>query len=240
MRLNILFTLLASTGALAAPLGQITKRDATSDLIAKLRNAGSAVARNRILADSGGNASFAFDFANPPPTAVVTSPAGKLVSAGGSTAPFLTGVDAAMAIVTIEPCGLILPHIHPRGDEFILNIQGTIFTEFIAETGAVLVQNKLNKFGSTLFPKGSIHLEYNPTCEVSTFVAAFNSNDAGISFVSANLFSLEDQLVIASLGGDAVVSGADLASIRKALPAGIALTAFCWVLARSNHAPSDR
>ena len=222
MLLNALFTLLASTAALAAPAHEIAKRDATSDLIAKVEAAGSAAARNQVLAAAGGNASFAFDFANPPPAAVLSSPAGKLVVASGTTAPFLTDIDAALAVVVIEPCGLILPHIHPRGDEFIITTQGTIFTQFIAETGAVLVTNTLDTLGATLFPKGSIHLEYNPTCEHATFIAAFNTNDPGVSFVAANFFSLEDQVVIASLGGDAVVSGADLASIRQALPEGLA------------------
>jgi len=218
MLFNALLALLAST-ALATP---IVKRDATSDLIAKVEAAGSAAARNQVLAANGGNASFVFDFANPPPAAVVSSPAGKLIVASGASAPFLTDIDAALGVVTIQPCGLILPHLHPRGDEFIITTQGQIFTQFIAETGAVLVSNTLNTLGSTLFPKGSIHLEYNPTCEPATFIAAFNTNDPGVSFVAANLFSFEDQLVIASLGGDAAVSGADLASIRKALPEGLA------------------
>jgi len=225
MLVQALVALLASTAALAAPLSgspaKVDKRDATSDLIAQLRAADSAVQRNQILA-AGGNSSFAFDFSNPPSAAVVSSPAGKLVQATGSTAPFLTDINAAMAVVVVEPCGLILPHLHPRADEFVIVIEGELYTQFIAETGAVLIENELKTLGATLLPKGSIHLEYNPTCQPATFVAAFNNNDPGVSFVGANLFSLNDQAVIADLGGDAVVSGADLASIRHALPEGLA------------------
>jgi Cupin len=226
MLLNALLALLASTAALAMPVNNdIVKRQAPlnqTELILALEQAGSAVARNQLLAQNGGNASFVFDFANPPAAAVVASPAGKLISATSGSFPALVDVNAALAVVTIEPCGLILPHLHPRADEFVLVTQGQIFTQFIAETGAVLVSNTLNTLGSTLLPKGSIHLEYNPTCAPATFVAAFNSNDPGVSFVAANFFSLEDQLVIASLGGDAVVSGADLASIQAAIPQGLA------------------
>jgi Cupin len=224
MLLNALLAVLASTAAFAAPIGDvpIIKRDVTSDLIASLRAADSAAQRSQILAAAGGNASFAFDFANPPPAAVVSSPAGKLVAATGNVAPFLTDINAALGLVTIEPCGLILPHIHPRADEFIIVTNGSIFTQFITETGAVLVTNTLNTLGSTIFPQGSIHFEYNPGCTPATFIAAFNNNDPGISFVAANFFSLDDQVVIASLGGEAVVSGADLASIRQALPEGLA------------------
>lgn len=86
----------------------------------------------------------------------------------------------------------------------------------------MLVSNTLEAFDATIFPKGAIHLEFNPTCEPAQFAAYFNTNDPGVSFVAANLFSLEDQLVIATLGGDAVVSGADLASIQQALPPKLA------------------
>ena len=229
MLINTLVALLASTAALAAPT-KVEKRGATpsqsltptESLIAELKAADTAVQRNQILVQAGGNASFTFDFANPPPAAVVSSPAGKLVTASGATAPFLTDINAALGLVVIQPCGLILPHLHPRADEFVLVTQGEVYTQFISETGATLIENQLNTFGSVLLPKGSIHLEYNPTCEPASFVAAFNSNDPGVSFVAANLFSLEDQLVIAALGGDAVVSGADLESIRHALPQGLA------------------
>jgi hypothetical protein len=222
MLFNTLVALLASTAAIAAPMKATVKRDATSDLITQVKAADTAAQRNQILAANGGNASFVFDFANPLPAAVTSSPAGSLIVAAGTTAPFLTDVNAALGFVTIQPCGLILPHLHPRADEFIFTTNGTIYTQFISETGGVLVENTLNTLGSTLFPKGSIHLEYNPECTPASFVAAFNDNDPGVSFIAANFFSLEDQLVIANLGGDTVVSGADLASIRQAIPQGLA------------------
>ena len=218
MILNAFITLLASTTAFAAPA---VKRQA-NNINTQLQLAGSAVARHQILAQNGGNASFAFDFANPPAGAAISSPAGKLVSANPATFPELVSYDFSLAVVTVSPCGLILPHIHPRADEFIFVTQGEFLTQFIAETGAALVENKLNIMGSTLFPRGSIHLEYNPTCQTAQFIAAFNGNDPGISFVANNFFALDDQLVLASVGGEAVVSGADLASIRKAIPPPIA------------------
>src|SRR6202035_3912998 len=116
---------------------------------------------------------FAFDFANPPAAAVVATPGGKLIAANGETFPYLTGLKTSLAIVEVSPCSLILPHLHPRAEEFILVTQGEFFTQFIAETGAPLISNELKTLGSTLFTKGSIHLEYNPTCDTSTFIAAF-------------------------------------------------------------------
>jgi hypothetical protein len=220
MFMKLALALLASASALAAPLGhENTKRD---DLTAALKAADTAVERNQILA-SKGNASFMFDFANPPPAAVISTPPGKLISANPATAPFLVGIDFSLAVVEVGPCGLILPHLHPRNEEFILVTEGEFVTQFIAETGAALVTNDLKTWGSTLFPRGSIHLEYNPTCKPSTFVAAFNGNDAGISFIAANFFTMEEQLVIANLGGETIVSGKDLETVKHAIPAGIAV-----------------
>jgi hypothetical protein len=221
MLLKLALALVASATALAAPLGnEHVKRG--GDLTAALKAADTAAERNQLLAATG-NSSFMFDFANPPAAAVISTPPGKLISANPTTAPFLVDIDFSLAVVEVGPCGLILPHLHPRNEEFILVTQGEFVTQFIQETGAALITNDLKQWGATLFPRGSIHLEYNPTCSPSTFIAAFNGGDPGISFIAANFFSLEEQLVIANLGGETVVSGQDLATIQHAIPAGIAV-----------------
>jgi hypothetical protein len=220
MLLNVFLSLLASTAAIAESLDSDSthvKRDAMSDLITQIRAADSAVERNQVLVNNGGNSSFIFDFANPPTAAVVSSPAGQIVQAFGTTFPALTDTQMALAVVTLQPCGLLLPHLHPRADEFVVVTDGQIFTQFITETGATLISNELKTLGSTLFPKGSLHLAYNPECKPATFVAAFNSNDPGVSFVANNFILFQDQLVIANLG-EAAVSAAELASIRNSLP----------------------
>jgi len=114
--------------------------------------------------------------------------------------------------------------------------EGKIFTQFLGETGAALISNELNTLGGTMFPRGSIHLEYNAECTAASFVAAFNDNDPGVSFIAPGFFSLEDQLVIAALGGDAIVSGQDLESIRHAIPAGLA-TSVQQCLTKCNIKP---
>jgi hypothetical protein len=223
MLVNVLLTLLASATALALPTGESAhvKRDAITDTITALKAANNAVERSLILA-KGGNSSFGFDFNNPPSSAVVSSPAGKLVIADGSTFPALTGIRAALAVVNVDPCAVILPHTHPRSEEFALVVQGALQSQFITETGSIVVSNNLTTWQSILFPQGSIHYEYNADCTPATFVAAFNDNDPGTSFIVPNFFSLDDQIVIAAVGGETVVSGADLESIRHALPQGLA------------------
>jgi Cupin len=112
--------------------------------------------------------------------------------------------------------------LHPRGDELFLVIEGTIFTQFISEAGGALISNEFEVGGATMFPKGSVHYEFNPKCSPASFVAAFNSNDPGVTFIASGLVSLEEQIVIAALGGEAIVSGEDLASIVEHVPQGLA------------------
>ena len=236
--LSKLFVALLATAsaALAAPVTE--KRDATSNLITQLMQANGAVARNQILA-AAGNQTFAFDYNNPPSSAVVSSPAGKLVSANSQTFPPLIGFDISLAFATVQPCGLILPHLHPRAEEFLFVTEGEFFTQFISETGGVLITNELKTNEGTMFPRGSIHLEYNDCCTPAAFVAAFNSNDPGVSFIAPNFFSLDDQVLLASLGVDAVISGQDLETIRHAIPADLA-TSVQQCLQKCNIKPNSK
>jgi oxalate decarboxylase/phosphoglucose isomerase-like protein (cupin superfamily) len=219
MHFHLILTLLASATALCAPLsGGHAKRQSsdTSGLDAQLQLATSSVQRVALLA-AGGNQSFVFDFnsangTQPPPGG------GSVVLASASSFPALIGRQSAAALFTLNPCGLVPPHIHPRADEFILVTEGTVFTQFLTETGSVLISNNLTTFSGTLFPQGSIHLEFNPTCGPAVFTAGFNSNDPGVSNVAANFLQFDEELVAANLGGDEVVSGADIAKIQANIP----------------------
>ena len=147
MLLNIFLTLLALTTGLALPLRDPrsfpkVKRD-TSDLLTQLHNANTALERTLILA-KGGNASFTFDFINPPNGSASVFPAGKLIKANGATFPALTGVASSLVVATVGPCGLVAPHLHPRGDEFVVVTEGRLFTQFLSETGSILVTNELS------------------------------------------------------------------------------------------------
>jgi hypothetical protein len=229
MLLKTLLALLASTTALAVPTvvtgtkpaaAGVQKDTATpgADLTTRLLLANTAANRESIIAE-GGNASFVFNYNSPPANATTASPAGSLVIANAGTFPPLIGFKSALAVINLSPCAMVAPHLHPRADEFIIVTNGSLFTQFITENGAVLISNNLTAYEATMFAKGSIHLEFNPGCEAATFVAAFNDNDPGVSLIAPNFFELEEQLVIATLGGDMVFSGADLASVEHGIPA---------------------
>jgi hypothetical protein len=177
------------------------------------------VERISILAANGGNSSFLFDFNNPPTAAVAENTTnGSVVAALGASFPALIGLDAAAIKFSLGPCGLIMPHTHPRADEFIVTTEGTIFTQFLTESGSELISNNISTYQSTIFPKGSIHFEFNPTCQDAIFLGFFNSNDPGTTLVPENLFSFDETIIISQFDG--IISGADFEAIVKALPPG--------------------
>jgi len=228
MQRHIFLTLLLVGAALCTPLSskeRIEKRQSDSSLSLddQLVLATTDIERISLVA-AGGDESFVFDFGNPPNgTQPPPGPGGSVVAATAGTFPALIGRQAAAALFILNPCGLVVPHTHPRSNEFILVTQGTVFTQFLTESGSLLISNTLTQYQGTLFPQGSIHLEFNPTCNTSIFTAGFNDNDPGVSAIAPNFLSLDPELIGATLGGDNVISGAELASIEKALPAAVVI-----------------
>jgi hypothetical protein len=214
----------------AAPLHEHSKvkRDDINDLILRLRTAITAADKTNIIA-KGGTKSFVFDFANPPPNSVNQTAGGKLITAKEKTFPPLAGVPVSLAVNTLAPCGFIQPHVHPRANEFTVVVQGKLMAQYIAETGAVMVTNELPTFSATLFPQGAIHASFNPFCEEAKAVSAFTSNDAGIQFVAANFFGMEDDLATGTLGGENVISKEELAKVRGGNPGNPFLSEECMV-----------
>jgi hypothetical protein len=68
------------------------------------------------------------------------------------------------AIGYLDPCGLNLPHTHPRATEINFPINGTLRTGFLAENNARFVFNDVPAGSVTVFPKGAIHFEMNMDC----------------------------------------------------------------------------
>lgn len=125
--------------------------------------------------------SFIFDFASPPPGSFNKTAAGFLVTAKEKTFPPLANIPISLAVNNLAPCGMIQPHFHPRASEFAVVVKGRLVTNYIAETGAVMVENTLNTFQATLFPRGAIHASFNPDCTEAVSVSGFTSNGTGNS-----------------------------------------------------------
>ncbi|KAJ7755897.1 RmlC-like cupin domain-containing protein [Mycena metata] len=168
-----------------------------SDQVAALRLDPTAVDRvNTLSLDK----QFIFDFFNPP-AGVTTGAAGHTVTATSGTFPAIVGNGVAMTVGFLGPCGINTPHTHPRATEINFSVNGTLRTGMLAENGARFIVNDLPPGSMTVFPQGSVHFEVNTGCEAAMFVAAFNSEDPGVSSLAQRFFGLPIDIIDATMGG---------------------------------------
>jgi len=166
-----------------------------SQLETNLQTAITEVERLSLLQDK----QFIFDFENTT-VGVSSSQGGRIILANAMTFPAVIGHGISMAIAELGPCGLNLPHIHPRATEINFIAQGQFEAGFFSENGGKLVLNNLTAGQATIFPQGVIHFIQNLNCQPAKFVSAFNHQDPGVSIVANNFFQLPSNIVAASLG----------------------------------------
>jgi hypothetical protein len=208
-----LLALLIATVVTCAPVQRSVNASCeATNLIPQLRNALTGANRMKLLIDCG-TKSLVFDYNNPPNTATQKSNGGKQVSAKETTFPALSGIPQTLTMITLEPCGMLPPHVHPRGSEFVFVLEGNLTTQFFPESGAPVVTNQLSPYTATVFPQGSIHANFNPSCNETKFITSFPTSDAGIE-QAAGLFEFNDELVTSALGGEAIFSEKELAAVR--------------------------
>lgn len=155
--------------------------------------------------------------------------------------PALIGTNVAMAVGFVNPCGLNVPHSHPRANEFLTVIQGELVGGLILElnnggfgnvvgedapvTGAIPQVNvTLSNYKGMLFPQGETHFQFNPTCEPALFAAAFDNSDPGRTQIARNFFSnLPDDVVFTALGSSDSIDASQIDELRDNIPTSFAL-----------------
>lgn len=197
-------------------------RSENQTLISQLELAATAVDRAALLPYASDHL---FDFNNPPSNSTITTGlGGHLVTANRKAFPALIGNGASMSVGFVGPCGFNTPHVHPRGTELNIVVEGTLEAEHIIENGGTLIRNRLSQYQMSVFPQGAIHTGFNPECSKAVFVAAFPNEDAGVSSIAQRLFSLDDDVLRAEFGSDlAFQDGRDLDQFRAQIPENIAL-----------------
>ncbi|WPG99156.1 RmlC-like cupin [Acrodontium crateriforme] len=224
MKSSIIAAALCSTAALAAPYtAPLMARESNEtannlDLITKLQLAPTAVDRAALLTDDD----WLYDFNAPPEGATTTGPGGHTVKADRKVFPALIGTGVSMTVGFLGPCGFNTPHTHPRSSEINIIVQGSAFTQFVGENGEKPVTNTLQKYQMTVFPRGATHMEFNPECEETVFVAGFASEDPGVEQSAQTLFELDPELVKADLGLQ-TIAGEDIENFKNAIPKNVAL-----------------
>jgi hypothetical protein len=120
-------------------------------------------------------------------------------------------------------------HVHPRATEFLTLVEGTNLSfGYVLENGLVAagqsseVAGTLQRFEGTVFPQGSIHFQFNDSCEKAVFVASLNSEDPGTNQVAQGFFALNAGVVNATLGFPKEINGQNIEEFRKMIPANLA------------------
>ena len=169
------------------------------------------------------DASFKFDFDEPPEKTKTLGLGGHTVRADRESFPPLIGTGLSMTLGFLGPCGFNTPHTHPRSSEINVVVQGTLQTEFILENGARTVKNTLEKHQMTVFPQGALHTEFNPNCDDAIFVAGFASEDPGVQQAAQSFFGMDKDVVQAAIGNDFTFEGKDVGRFRGLIPENVAM-----------------
>jgi hypothetical protein len=78
---------------------------------------------------------------------------GSILLATVDNFPILEDLGISSAVSFIEPCGLNIPHFHPRASEILTVIEGVLDTGFVQENGFnTEIETQLGKFQATVFP----------------------------------------------------------------------------------------
>ncbi|TPX54682.1 hypothetical protein PhCBS80983_g05846 [Powellomyces hirtus] len=96
------------------------------------------------------------------------------------TLPSLDRQKMAVTLILLEPCGINLPHTHPRAAEGLYVVSGDkVLLGVIEENGSKVILNNLHKGEATFVPQCAIHFEQNLQCEPAVLIAANNNEDPG-------------------------------------------------------------
>ncbi|KAJ7576706.1 RmlC-like cupin domain-containing protein [Mycena floridula] len=195
-----------------------------------LRDSPSVVDRfKKLLTDSSGapltgdalRQLTVFDFNNQ--QAATGAKGGSILLATVDNFPILEELGLSSAVSIVEPCGLNIPHTHPRANEFFTVIEGILDTGFVQENGFnTEIETQLGKFQGTVFPMGSIHYQQNPTCSEAVFVAGLSSEDPGRSDIATSFWMLPSDVIDAALGFPTTIGGGNIDAWRSHLPVNLA------------------
>ena len=116
--------------------------------------------------------------------------------------PSLKGVGISYGYTDLEPCGIVLPHIHPRATEMIYAIQGRFQVGFVEENEGRAIINDIGEGETHFFPQGLIHFEQNLACTKGIFLSAFTHEDPGALSLPNRLFSLPTQAITSSFNNN--------------------------------------
>ncbi|KAF2742713.1 RmlC-like cupin [Sporormia fimetaria CBS 119925] len=127
---------------------------------------------------------------------------GSVVNANAASFPPLTGVGMTMAMLSLGPCAMLPPHMHPRANNLVVAIAGNTTSWMVNENGAPTVEVQLTPLTMTVFPRGSLHAMQNNGCDNALLVSALDSEDTGTLNFLNGLYNLPPEMVTAGFGNN--------------------------------------
>eukprot|EP00611_Tribonema_gayanum_P022697 TRINITY_DN460_c0_g1_i7.p4 TRINITY_DN460_c0_g1~~TRINITY_DN460_c0_g1_i7.p4 ORF type:complete len:146 (+),score=59.25 TRINITY_DN460_c0_g1_i7:752-1189(+) len=92
-----------------------------------------------------------------------------------------------MVKLVLEPCGINLPHVHPRATEILFVVDAAaegVLTAFVEENGGRTIENTIVTGEAAFFPQGLTHVQVNMGCTPATMIAALGSDDFGLQTIT--------------------------------------------------------
>ncbi|XP_024517257.1 germin-like protein 1-3 [Selaginella moellendorffii] len=108
----------------------------------------------------------------------------------------------------MTPCGVNLPHTHPRATEMLTMVSGGPLQVGFVDTEGKPHINVLHPGDVTIFPRGMLHFEVNVGTEQAFYISALNSQNPGTLTSGGALFNVPARALAAALNQD-------LASVSK-------------------------
>ena len=130
--------------------------------------------------------------------------------------PALNGQSVSYAVLSYGPGSINPTHTHPRASELLLVLDGALSVGFVDTAGNLFTQD-LAAGDMFVFPKGTVHWQFNSGTQPAKALSAFGSAAAGLVSLPVTLFGASniDDVVLAKS------FKADVATIQK-LKAGLA------------------
>jgi quercetin dioxygenase-like cupin family protein len=133
---------------------------------------------------------------------VSSGPGGVRAAVNTQNFPGTTSQGITVVRFEMVPCGVNVPHTHPRASELLSLISGGPLQVGFIDTSGNAHLDIINPGDSTLFPRGLLHFEINLGTENATYISALNSQNPGTLNAAASLFAVPELTLATALNTD--------------------------------------
>ncbi|XP_024537686.1 nectarin-1 [Selaginella moellendorffii] len=130
---------------------------------------------------------------------VSNGPGGVRAAINTTLFPGITSQGITYVHFNMVPCGVNLPHTHPRASELLTMISGGPLQVGFVDTAGVPRINLLNPGDITIFPRGTMHFEINVGTKPAFYISALNSQNPGTLTSGGALLMIPDRSAATAL-----------------------------------------